>query len=325
MADAEIPAERRQRVVTEFFKSTAARVRVQVAPQPAPHHHRRRPFLQFFEDHEQLAHAHPRANRLWRSRIGRPINTIRKLPGVDYSSGEGEDTVDAKPEDLALETAVGVDDHYEDTDGWLINDSIVRARESAELAPRRVVVGPLRLLSDGTLTMANGRPIEAATVSPRGPTLIGVDGLAGAARLFRQYKAVSLTDGGVCPPGSCGGKDDGPLQLVDFTTGRPFICSKDRSDDGAGAKSEAPRSSSSPPTSSSSFASSSSPWAPPGPIASLTTTRSCAAEDPPNREGATGAPFPPSDSLRAARRVAGDTCEKDIEKQTTHTHTTQSF
>ena len=161
-------------------------------------------------------------------KLGRRIavTTVCPFPGVDNEVDRSEEGDD---EGLSLSGSDGADEgddhldpHLEYADGWLCNDTPraeVRGASThwGQGAGGVVMVGPLRLLPDGELRMANGCAIdepaaeeapatamavdeESAVVARRSvPIMRGVDGVRGAALLFAQYPAVSLVGDGTAP------------------------------------------------------------------------------------------------------------------------------
>ena len=247
---------------------------------------RRVKFLQFYDDHRPAYYGTRRrkgtggkgGERGKKSKGRNTVNSVGTLSGVDYEVDseeeweEGESLSGSEGED---EGADGRELDY--GDGWLCEDDQIeykdgkmqdqlnaeggkrkRIKAGGPRAAAKVMVGPLRLLADGALCMANGLDVDVAAVeaaaktereereakaaessspsscsSPPSPSssasssssssspkrartgeaggedsftpvknipmLRGVAGLAGAARLFQQYAAVSLTGDGLAP------------------------------------------------------------------------------------------------------------------------------
>ena len=251
---------------------------------------RRVKFLQFYDDHRPAYYGTRRrkgtggkgGERGKKSKGRNTVNSVGTLSGVDYEVDSEEEWEEGAKEGESLSGSEGDDEGADGReldygDGWLCEDDQIEYKDgkmqdqlNAEGGKRRrikaggpraaakVMVGPLRLLADGALCMANGLDVDVAAVeaaaktereereakaaessspsscssppsssssasssssssSPKRartgeaggedsftpvkniPMLRGVAGLAGAARLFQQYAAVSLTGDGLAP------------------------------------------------------------------------------------------------------------------------------
>ena len=254
---------------------------------------RRVKLLQFYEDHRPAYYGTRRRRRTGGAgKTGRtPVNSVGTLSGVDYEVDSEEEWEEGAEEGESLSGSEGEDEgadgrELDDGDGWLCDDELnteggkrKRIKAGGPRAAVKVIVGPLRLLTDGALCMANGLVVDVAAVEAEkasgetkeivapvveeasfgggnigaslmhtssssslsslsssssssssassssaassssssslssrkrartgeagpvkhSPMLRGVDGLAGAARLFQQYAAVALMGDGQAP------------------------------------------------------------------------------------------------------------------------------
>ena len=243
---------------------------------------RRVKFLQFYDDRRPAYYGTRRRKGGESKGRNHPVTSVGTLSGVDYEVDSEEEWEEGAEEGVSLSGSEGEDEGADGReldygDGWLCEDDQIEYKDgkmqdqlNAEGGKRRrikaggpraaakVMVGPLRLLADGALCMANGLDVDVAAVeaaaktereereakaaessspsscssppsssssasssssssSPKRartgeaggedsftpvkniPMLRGVAGLAGAARLFQQYAAVSLTGDGLAP------------------------------------------------------------------------------------------------------------------------------
>ena len=157
---------------------------------------RRVKFLQFYDDHRPAYYgtrrrkgAGKQGGKGGRKSKGRnPVNSVGTLSGVDYEVDSEEEWEEGAEEGESLSGSEGEDEGADGReldygDGWLCEDDQIeykdgkmqdelnaeggkrkRIKAGGPRAAAKVIVGPLRLLTDGALCMANGLDVDVAAV-----------------------------------------------------------------------------------------------------------------------------------------------------------------
>jgi len=157
---------------------------------------RRVKFLQFYDDHRPAYYGTRRRKGAGKkgkkgggkSKGRNPVNSVGTLSGVDYEVDSEEEWEEGAEEGESLSGSEGEDEGADGReldygDGWLCEDDQIeykdgkmqdelnaeggkrkRIKAGGPRAAAKVIVGPLRLLTDGALCMANGLDVDVAAV-----------------------------------------------------------------------------------------------------------------------------------------------------------------